>query len=510
MNTEDNTDRSQRIAKNTLFLYVRMFFVLAVSLYTSRALLQALGVVDYGIYQVVGSLVTAFGFVSGAMVSSTLRFFSFELGQGNQRGVEKVFSVSLIVQFFFALLIFLLATIFGLWYIPNYLVVPPERLSVATWIFFTSLAAFCIKMIIVPFQSLIVSHERMSLYALLSIVEVLLQLVAVLVLKVVDVEKLFWYPVYLLFISLGMFLSYVLSYKSLFSQVKFFFVRDKEAYRQILSYSGWNIFGNVAAVAQTQGVNVVYNFFFGPVLNAAFGITTQVRGAIQMFASNFQMAVNPQIIKSYSSGDKEYLKSLLYSSSKLSYLLILFIAVPFVLDSNWVLRVWLRDPPAYAPSLVSLTAVVILIDVFSGPLMTGIQATGRVKLYQVVVGGLIMMILPLSVLSFCLGASPETVLYLNIFISLVCLAVRLALSKKYYELDVWGFVNQVVFRVIPPTTVVALGVFVYKRCTEQSLTIFLLSILLLWGGCALVAFFLTLSSREVVLVKSFVSYGRKR
>ena len=333
--------RSQRIARNTLFLFVRMAVVTLLSLYISRVLLAALGAEDFGIYQVVGSLVTAFGFINGAMVSATQRFYSYELGRGNDSGVGRVYSVSIVVQLLLVLLVCAIAIPFGLWYVPNKLVAPPERMTVALWIYFISLGTFVINMLLTPFQSLIVSHERMNLFALLSIVDISLRLGAVLLLKSYAGDQLLLYPILLLAVSGVMALCYVGSTRRLFRQVHFRWVRERAAYREILAYSGWNLFGNLAAVAQTQGINIVYNYFFGPLLNAAFGIVNSVRSALIAFANNYQMAANPQIIKSYAAGEYDYLHKLICASAKISYLLMLCVVIPFALDLDLLLRLWL-------------------------------------------------------------------------------------------------------------------------------------------------------------------------
>ena len=506
------SSRTQRIARNTLFLFVRMAVVTLLSLYISRELLAALGVEDFGVYQVVGSLVTAFGFVNGAMVAATQRFYSYELGRGNDSGVGRVYSVSIVVQLLLVLLICAVAIPFGLWYVPSHLVAPPERLTVALWIYFISLGTFVVNMLLTPFQSLIVSHERMNLFALLSIVDISLRLGAVLLLKAYAGDKLLLYPILLLAVSGVMALCYVGCTRRLFRQVHFRWVRDRSAYREILSYSGWNLFGNLAAVAQTQGINIVYNYFFGPVLNAAFGIVNSVRGALITFANNYQMAANPQIIKSYAAEEYGYLHKLICASAKISYLLMLCVVIPFALDLDLLLRLWLVKPPAYASLLLQLTLIVLLIESLSGALMTGIQATGRVRIYQVVVGGMIIMILPLSMLAFWLGAPPEYSIYINILVSIACLAVRLVLSYRYHALGVGYYLNRVVLPILPPTIVMLVGAYLYRHLLPYVGSIWglLVASILLGGLCVVVILTLSLTVEERQLVKGYLHLPKRR
>lgn len=506
------SSRSQRIARNTLFLFVRMAVVTLLSLYISRVLLAALGVKDFGIYQVVGSLVTAFGFVNGAMVSATQRFYSYELGRGNEPGVGRIYSVSIVVQLLLVLLVCAVAIPFGLWYVPSHLVAPPERLTVALWIYFLSLGTFAVNMLLTPFQSLIVSHERMNLFAGLSILDISLRLGAVLLLKGYAGDQLLLYPILLLAVSGVMALCYVGSTRRLFRQVRFRLVRERSAYREILAYSGWNLFGNLAAVAQTQGINIVYNYFFGPLLNAAFGIVNSVRGALLTFANNYQMAANPQIIKSYAAKEHEYLHKLICASAKISYLLMLCVVLPFALDLDLLLRLWLVKPPEYASLLLQLTLIVLLIESLSGALMTGIQATGRVRAYQVVVGGMIIMILPLSMLAFWLGAPPEYSVYINILVSIACLAVRLGFSYKYHALGVGYYLKRVLLPILPPTIVMILGAYLYRHLLPYagSLWGLLVASLLLGGLCLLVILTVSLTVEERRLVKGYLHLSKRR
>lgn len=498
--------RTQRIARNTLFLFVRMAVVTLLSLYISRVLLRALGEQDFGVYQVVGSLVTAFGFVNGAMVSATQRFYSYELGRENNQGVMRIYSVSFVVQLILVLLVCAVAIPFGLWYVPNNLVVPPDRMSVALWIYFISLGTFGLNMLQTPFQSLIVSHEKMNLYAVLSIVEVCLRLGAVLFLQRYAGDHLLLYPILLLMISGVMMLCYVWSTKRLFREIRFHLVRSWSAYREVLAYSGWNLFGNIAAVAQTQGINIVYNYFFGLLLNAAFGIVNSVRSALATFANNYQIAANPQIIKSYAAQEYDYLHKLICASAKISYLLMLFVVIPFVLDMDLLLRLWLVEPPEYASILLQLTLIVLLLESLSGALMTGIQATGRVRMYQVIVGGLIILILPLSIFAFWLGASPEYSVYINIVVSVICLVVRLGFSHKYHELSIGYYMRRVVVPVLPPTGVVLLGAYLYRYVGlfGGSLWRLIVGSILLGGVCAIVVQVISLTTEERHLVRGYL------
>lgn len=510
-NDTQTLPRSQRIARNTLFLFVRMAVVTLLSLYISRVLITALGVEDFGLYQVVWSLVTAFSFVNGAMTSATQRFYAYELGRGNGLGVSRIYSVSIVIQVVLVLLICAVAIPFGLWYIPNNLVAPPERMTVVLWIYFIFLGSFALNTLMTPFQSLIIAHERMNLYAILSILEISLRLGIVLLLRAYTGDRLLLYPILYLAINGVMALCYIGSTRRLFREIRFYWVRGWAAYHEIISYSGWNLFGNVAAVAKTQGINVVYNYFFGPILNAAFGVVNSVRTALSNFANNYQMAANPQIIKSYSAGEQGYLHKLICASSKISYLLMLCVVIPFALDADYLLRLWLVKPPEYASLLLQLTLMVLLLEGPSGALMTGIQATGRIRIYQIVVGGLLILILPLSILAFWLGAPPEYFVYINLIMEASCLVSRLIFSHRYHGLSIPYYVRRVILPILPPTVVMLAGAYIYRYLLPYvgSLWGLVVATILLGGLCAIVILTVSLTQEERRLAMSYLRLPKR-
>lgn len=419
---------------------------MGVSLYTSRVILNTLGVEDFGIYNVVGGVVTMFAFFNSAMSSATQRFLSYEIGKGDFVQLRKTFNATQIIHIGIAILIFILAETVGLWFVKTYLVMPPERLEAAIWVYHFSVLSFMVSVIQVPYNATIIAHERMNVYAYVSILEVVLKLLIVFMLTWITFDKLKLYGVLVFGVTFVIAAIYRVYTRRNFEESKFQVVNDKKLYKTLISYSGWNLFGNLAAVAKGQGVNIILNMFYGPVVNAARGVSTQVQSAVQSFVTNFQIAVNPQIIKSYAADDKDYMTSLIIRSSKFSFYLIFLLSLPIILESDQILRLWLKTVPEYSSIFTILVLVVILIDCVSGSLMTAIQATGKIKVYQAVVGSLLLLILPISYVFLKLGYSPEVTLYVNIVISIIALGFRLYIVWELLDFPIMKFVNEIIFK----------------------------------------------------------------
>lgn len=446
----ENFVNNKRIAKNTLLLYFRMILIMLVSLYTSRVVLNVLGVEDFGTYNVVGGVVTMFGFLNGAMASATQRFLSFELGRNDLVQLRKTFNAAQFVHIGIALLVFVLAETIGLWFLNNYLNIPAGRMEAARWIYHFSVLSFMITIIQVPYNAVIIARERMNVYAYVSILEVVLKLLVVFALTWISFDKLKLYGVLLFVVALIVALIYRIYTLSQFDETRFELVKDKALYKALISYSGWNLFGGVAAISKSQGVSVLLNMFFGTVVNAAQGIAVQISSAINMFVSNFQLASNPQIIKTYASGDIAYMNNLVIRTSKFSFYLLFILTLPIVLEIEFILKLWLNIVPEYTAIFSILILVNALIDTISGPLMTALQATGKIKLYQFLVGTLLMLILPVTYLLYKLGYPPMSTFFVSISVSVIALALRLMLTKKQIpEFSIYHFLKETILRNTP-------------------------------------------------------------
>lgn len=437
---------TRTIAKNTLFLYFRMILVMGVSLFTSRIVLQQLGVSDYGVYYLVGGVVSLFGFFNTAMSTATQRYLAYDIGKGDNVQLQKTFSATLTIHFGIALLILLLAETIGLWYINYKMVFPAERKLAVNIIYQFSIAASLLGVVQIPYNALIIVRERMKVFAYVSIIDAILKLIIVFLLVFFGRDKLIAYSILVFLVSSIIMMAYQVYCRRNFKESKYHFEYDKAYFGELLSYSGWNLFGNIAAVARGHGVNLVLNFFFGTMVNAAYGITIQVQNVVNIFISNFQVAVNPQIIKSYSQGNLDRTYRLIAKSTKYSFFLMLIIVAPILINTEYILTLWLKTPPPYTVVFVQLILGTVLIDCISTPMMTGIQATGNIKWYQIIVGLLIFMNLPVSWILFNNGFDAHYVFIVYIIISFLSLQLRLYFLKKTMNFNVTHYSKTVLSR----------------------------------------------------------------
>lgn len=442
-----NLNNNRRILKNSLILYFRMILILVVTLYTSRVVLNALGIEDFGIFNVVGGVVTMMAFLSGAMSSATQRFLSFELGKNDTQQLHNLFKMSINIHILIILIVVLVAETVGLWFINTKLVIPIERLSAANFVFHCVLFSFCCTVISVPYHATIIAYEKMNAFAYISIVDVTLKLVVVFLLSHYGGDKLEFYAFLLAFVSVIILGTYYVYARRQFAITRFSWYWDKKLFKILFGYTGWNLFGNLAAIATNQGINILLNLFFGATVNAARAIAFQINSAITGFVSSLQMSINPQIVKSYAGGNYQYMLQLVFSGARYSFFLLYMLGIPFLLQTDTILNIWLGNVPEFTSSFVRLVVVDSLIISLSGTLMTAFQATGRIKKYQVVVGLIILCNLPISYVFLNLGFNPNFVMLIGISISLVALLARIILLSRIF-CDVKGEFIELIIRVV--------------------------------------------------------------
>ena len=474
-------ENNKRIAKNTLMLYIRMGLVMLISLYVSRVVLKVLGAEDYGIYNVVGGIVVMFSFLSRTLASASQRYFAFELGRGDHDKLNKIFNINLQLFCIVVGIVILLAETIGLWFLHNKMTIPADRMPAANWIYQFSVLSYCANLIAIPYQAVIIAREKMHFYAFVGIMEAMLNLMFALLLFFLDwnSDRLIVYGALMLVVHLITNGSYIIVSRRHFDETRLSRYWDREQAKEILSYSGWNLFGAVASIVRSQGINLLINVFFNPAVNAARGLSYQVNNALNQFASNFYTAVRPQVTKYYAQGDKTATFSLVFSSSKISFFLLLLGAVPVLTFPHVVLDIWLVDIPSYTEVFIVLVIIIGLIDSISNPLMTLAQATGKVKVYQAVCGSIIIMNLPVSWLFLHWGYTAEYTMYVAITIAAIALFARLLILKKMVEFPILSFIRQVMLRMAITTALALLLSYLIKFCFDAGESIFTQIVILL-------------------------------
>lgn len=497
------------MAKNAGMLYFRMLLTMAVTLYTSRVVLQTLGVEDFGIYHVVAGFVTMLGFLHGAMSSATQRFLAFELGKPGEKDMRGIFSMSMNIHILIALVVLLFGETLGIWFLNYHLTIPPERIEAARWVFHLALLSFMVTIISVPYNALIIAHERMGVFAWVSIIDVTLKLLVVFMLGWFGIDTLILYGLLSFIVVVLVFMIYRGYSRTQLDESRFRFYWDGQLFKVMLSYTGWNLWGNLAAVMSGQGVNVLLNIFFGPTINAARTISTQASGALNSFVQSLQMAVNPQIIKSYASNEKEYMYKLVCYGAKYNFFLILILSLPILNNTEEVLTLWLGVVPEYTVTFTKLMLINILVDSLSPSLMTAAQATGRIKVYQIVVGGLLLLNIPLSYFILKLGYEPQSVFIVGIGLSLMALAARVRIISDLISMKPSRYIIETILPVIFVGCAVFLSNLLIVNLVNYSKSNILVSIICSWILVAIMVLIFGLKKNERLLVIKTISKARK-
>ena len=442
------SSQTRRIARNTLMLYVRMLVLMLVGLYTSRVVLDALGENDFGIYDVVGGVVAMFTIISGSLNSAISRFITFELGKTDGQRLNKVYSTAVLIQLVIAAVVVSVAEPVGLWFISNEMTIDPSRIPAARTVLHFSLASFVINMMSVPQMASITAHEKMSAYAYIGLLDGFLRLGAAVLISRSSSDRLVLYAALMTMTVLLVRMAYGLYCRRYFPECRFRMVRDLSLVREMFSFAGWNFIGVSAGVLRDQGGKILINIFTGPAVNAARGVALQLSGAVQGFVTNFMTAVNPQITKSYAAGDREYMYFLISKSSRMSYYLLFVLALPVLFNTGYLLDLWLKDVPSHSELFVQLFLIFTLSESLSNPLITAQLATGNIRNYQLVVGGLQLLNIPLSYVFLKLGAVPEVTVMVAVAISQICLFARLFMLRGMIGLPAGDFLKKVYLNVI--------------------------------------------------------------
>ena len=445
--SNDHSHEQKRIMKNTVMLYVRMAVIMIVSLYMSRVVLDVLGEQDYGIYNIVGSVVVSLAFIQNALISATQRFLSYELGKNNEEGINKVFSMSMNIHLLFTVVIVIVLETVGVWFVNNVLNIPETRMFAANIVLQFSIATFCVNMLRIPYNAVIFSHERMNIYALMSIVEAVIKLALVFILVNWGNDKLIIYAVLIFIITMIINIMYVIYCKKHFSEVCCYrLCKDKNLFKRMTSFLGWNMVGGVTSIATTEGPNYFINVYLGVTVNAALGLAKQVSSAVYHFTSNFQSAFNPQIVKAYAKDNRPYLFELINKTSQMSFYLLFIIAFPVIICADVLFDLWLVDVPKYAVEFCVLILISQLISALSSPLWMVVHATGNIKSYQITLSVFNLLILPIAWVVLALGFSPVYILMAQVAINILIFIYRLLYIYKHIEFDLVSYSKSVLLK----------------------------------------------------------------
>lgn len=431
---ETKSAANRRIAKNTIALYARMVFAMLVSLYTSRVVLQTLGVEDFGTYGVVGGIVTLFAFVNGTLVGSIQRFLNFEIGKGNPSGVTKVFSNGFHVQVIFAIIIVILGETIGLFYLNHFLKIPEGRLYAANWVYQFAILSTVLRILRSPFNASLIAYERMTVFAVVGVVDVCLKLLIVYLLLISPFDRLITYAALGCAVSAGITIFYVYYNNTHFKDCRIYRGIEKPLLKQMLSFSGWSIFGSASLLATFQGVDLIINYFHGVAVNAALTIANQVYGAAYSLTGNFQTAFNPQVTKTYAKGNLNDLHDLVFRTSRYSFFLVIICVIPLFFESDRLLALWLGTVPKYANEFCKVMVLICLVDALAGPLWMSAYATGKIKIYQIIISSILFLNFPITAACMAAGLSPVWALIVRLTVAISAFIYRLIYMKKQLKM----------------------------------------------------------------------------
>ena len=505
-----NSANSNRIAKNTFVLYVRMLFLMALGLYTSRVILQTLGVEDFGIYNVVGGVVSLFSVLSGSLSAAISRYITFELGKSNYDRLNKIFCVSINIQLILGILIIVIVEIIGVWFMNNVMDIQSARLGAANWVLQISLFTFIINLINVPYNALIVAHERMSAFAYISILEGMGRLLIALLIGSAPFDRLIFYAFLMCLLSICIRLIYQVYCRRKFKESKYKIVHDNNLLKEIFGFAGWNFLGSSSGLLANHGLNLLMNVFFGVVANASRGVANQVDHVAHNFVSSFMTALNPQITKAYARGDYEYMHGLMCKGAKYSYFIMMIIVLPIMIETDLVLNLWLTVVPDFSVIFLRWTLIISLTYVLSNTLITAMLATGKIKKYQIIISSISYSILPLTYIFFHYGFSPYYG-YIVVFLAyLIELFVRIKLLNQMVGLSMRRFCVEVILNVFIVTILSSIIPFLLYHLLLPGIFRFSLVVI----SCIISSFFsiwffgLTDEEHELIKMKS-VQYTKK-
>ena len=488
--SQDSQVNNKRLAKNTIVLYIRTIVLMLVSLYTSRVVLDVLGVDDYGIYNVVGGAIAMFSVVSGSISNAISRFITFELGKGDFAKLKEVFVSSVNIQIGISALVLLLGETLGLWFLNTYMNIPTERLSAANWVLHCSLLAFVINLLSLPYNSCIIAHEHMTAFAYIGILDAVLRLTVVLVLPLFSADKLIVYSVLIVLVALIVRIVYTLYCKSHFSECEYHLSYNKSLVREMAGFSGWQFLTNTCWIVNTQGLNILSNIFF--------------EGAVMTFVNNFMTAINPQLVKSYAQHDTERFFSLICRGAKFSYFMLLLIALPIIMETEFILGLWLKQVPDYAVLFVRLSIFAAIMNMLGTTCVAACMATGDIKRYSIIISAVGYTVFPFTWLAFYLGMPAVSAYVIFIIIYFLVIIVRLYVMKGLLNFPPMMYIKKVLVVIMPVSLISVVLPYLSLSVMEDSLIRFLLVSVLCIVSTLGAVYLIGLTSNEKKFLVSYV------
>ena len=504
-------NQNTTIAKNTLFLSLRMVFVLFVSLYTSRVFLNVLGVEDYGISNVVAGFVSMFSFLNTSLANAIQRFYNAELGKNGSKGITKVYNTSLVIQGIIALFVVALLESVGLWYLYEKMVIPSDRFEVAFWLYQFSTISAAVVIMQSPFTAAVMAYERMNTYAVISILEVILKLGFALVLPYISIDRLLMYGAFYMVLSILTFLSYFIYSKKEFKELHFQRSYKKSMFKDMISFSGWNLCGTFACMIREQGLNMVLNIFFGPIVNAARGVAYQVSGALQGFVSNLSLAAKPQMVQSFATGDSSRTIKLMYTMSKLSFIFLFVLSVPVIFNIDYILHLWLGNVvPDHAANFVILVIITNFMNNLNAPLSNVVYATGKMRNYEVTFSVINLLIIPISFIVLKLGAPAEMAfivyLVMTVFVQIGCLLVIQTLTK----ISLSDYFMSLIEPIVIVACITLPLIYIINFYLQQNLIGIVIEYIVITLLSSVLFYYVVLDSTEKIFVNNIIYELKKR
>lgn len=508
-----SSENNKRIAKNTLLLYVRMLFTMLISLFTSRVVLNTLGVTDYGINNVVGGVIAMLGFLTGSLGAASSRYITFDLGKVDTVLMRKTFGNILSIHFILAGIVLLFGETFGLWFMSTQLQIPEDRFTAAMWVYQFSIFSSILGVISVPYNATIIAHEKMTAFAYISIIDAVLKLLIVYFLVAIPYDKLIIYAALFFCIQVFDRVVYGIYCSRHFEETRTRPAYDAKLFKEMFAFAGWTMNGNLAVIGYTQGLNILLNMFFGPAVNAARGIAVQVQGVCSQFCNNFQMALNPQLTKSYAQGDMENMHRLLIKSSKFSFYILFFIVLPLMFVAEFVLKLWLGIVPEHTVAFLRLILIASLLYTLSNPLIVSVHATGCLKKFQIIEGTMLLTIVPVAymLLKF-FGTPPEYVFIVHIVVEILTQYARLRIVLPMIGMRLSSYLHSVVVPVAAVSVVSpVIPMFIYRFYENSWIGLFMMcAVCVLCSLVIILALGCTMGERNFIMGKACALVARLR